>query len=180
MKHNPILFNFGIKLKFLYINPRLHGLLMRWNPAECGWVAECGWYLAECGWDLAEWFERLIASVEVATVLGSIPASSDSVESEGRQMKKCWLQYIEKKIHTNPLLWIGNKTIHYTLLFLIALEGNRSLLTVKMHKFFRECHGSVSLFAPYDYVVVRNIKYLSNTIEIFVPRSVSLGDKDPG
>ncbi len=29
-------------------------------------------------WDLAEWFERLIANTKVATVLGSIPASSDS------------------------------------------------------------------------------------------------------
>ncbi len=33
--------------------------------------------------DLAEWFERLTANAVVATVLGSIPASSDTVESEG-------------------------------------------------------------------------------------------------
>jgi hypothetical protein len=33
--------------------------------------------------------ERLIANAEVATVLSSIPASSDSVESNGRQMKQC-------------------------------------------------------------------------------------------
>jgi hypothetical protein len=33
--------------------------------------------------------ERLTASGEVATVLGSIPASSDTVGSEGRQMKQC-------------------------------------------------------------------------------------------
>jgi hypothetical protein len=38
---------------------------------------------------LAELIERLIASAEVATVLGSIPASSDTVESEERQMKLC-------------------------------------------------------------------------------------------
>ncbi len=31
-------------------------------------------------------------------VLGSISASSDTVESEGRQMKQCGIQYIEKKI----------------------------------------------------------------------------------
>jgi hypothetical protein len=37
------------------------------------------------GWDLAE---CLTASAEVAIVLGSIPASSDTVESEGRQMKQ--------------------------------------------------------------------------------------------
>ncbi len=31
----------------------------------------------------------LTANAEVATVLGSIPASSDIVESEARQMKQC-------------------------------------------------------------------------------------------
>ncbi len=42
------------------------------------------------GSDLALWLERLTANAEVATVLGSIPASSsDTVESEGRQMKQC-------------------------------------------------------------------------------------------
>jgi hypothetical protein len=32
----------------------------------------------DCGLDLAEWLERLDANVKVATVLGSIPASSDT------------------------------------------------------------------------------------------------------
>jgi hypothetical protein len=32
---------------------------------------------------------RLTANAVIATVLGSIPASSDTVESEGRQMKQC-------------------------------------------------------------------------------------------
>ncbi len=41
---------------------------------------------------LAEWLERLSANAKVATVLG--PESSDTVESEGRQMKQCWTQYI--------------------------------------------------------------------------------------
>ncbi len=36
------------------------------------------------GWDLAEWLERLAANAVVATVLGSITASFDTVESEGR------------------------------------------------------------------------------------------------
>ncbi len=31
----------------------------------------------------------LVSNAEVATVLGSIPASSDTVEFEGRQMKQC-------------------------------------------------------------------------------------------
>jgi hypothetical protein len=33
--------------------------------------------------------ERLAVNAKVATVLGSIPASSDTVESEGWQMKQC-------------------------------------------------------------------------------------------
>ncbi len=37
----------------------------------------------------AEWLARLTANAVVATVLGSILASSDTVESEGRQMKQC-------------------------------------------------------------------------------------------
>jgi hypothetical protein len=46
--------------------------------------------------------ERLTANAEVATALGSIPASTDTVESEGRQMKQCWIQYIEKKSKKSP------------------------------------------------------------------------------
>jgi hypothetical protein len=33
--------------------------------------------------------ERLVVNAEGATVLGSIPASSGIVESEGQQMKQC-------------------------------------------------------------------------------------------
>ncbi len=51
----------------------------------------------DCGLDLAKWLERLTANAPVATVQGSIPASVDTVDSEGRQMKQCWIQY-EKKI----------------------------------------------------------------------------------
>ncbi len=49
------------------------------------------------GWDLAKWLESLTANAEVATVPDSILASSDTVESEGRQTKQCWIQYIEEK-----------------------------------------------------------------------------------
>jgi hypothetical protein len=56
------------------------------------------------GWELIEWLERLTDNV--ATVLGSIPASSGSVESEGRQMKQCCKKYwkisqsnIEDRLH---------------------------------------------------------------------------------
>jgi hypothetical protein len=38
---------------------------------------------------VAKWFERLIANAKVAKVLGSIPASTDTVEYEGRQIKQC-------------------------------------------------------------------------------------------
>ncbi len=36
-----------------------------------------------------EWLKRLDVNAKVATVLGSIPASSDTRESEGRQIKQC-------------------------------------------------------------------------------------------
>ncbi len=35
------------------------------------------------------WLELLTANAIVATVLGPFPASSDTVEFEGRQMKQC-------------------------------------------------------------------------------------------
>jgi hypothetical protein len=49
--------------------------------------------------------ERLAVNAKVATVLGSIPASSDTVESEGRHMKQSWIVYIKKKkiLKNSPL-----------------------------------------------------------------------------
>ncbi len=41
--------------------------------------------------------ERLAVNAKVATVLASIPASSDIVESKGRQMKQCCVKYMEKR-----------------------------------------------------------------------------------
>ncbi len=41
------------------------------------------------GGDLAGWLERLTVNAEVVAVLGSISASSDTVKSDGRQMKQC-------------------------------------------------------------------------------------------
>ncbi len=40
-----------------------------------------------------------------ATFLGSIPASSDTVEPEGRQMKQCGIQYIEKNFQIITLFF---------------------------------------------------------------------------
>ncbi len=64
-----------------------------------------------------KWLERLTANATVATVLGSIPAASDTVEFEGRQMKQCWIQYIEiiilqkvKKFYCNLFTGLHNST----------------------------------------------------------------------
>ncbi len=57
-----------------------------------------------CAWDLAEWLERLLANAVVANVLGSISASSDTMETE-EQMNQCWISYIKKeKSHKIPPL----------------------------------------------------------------------------
>jgi hypothetical protein len=48
--------------------------------------------------DLAEWLELLTANVNVATVLGSIPAASDFAESEGRQMKQYQTLYMKSDL----------------------------------------------------------------------------------
>jgi len=75
------------------------------------------------GSDLAEWLERLTADAKVATVLGSIPASSDTLESEGRQMKQCWIKYLYKKVEYSvsiSKLWAKNNfSIAYVMLTLL-------------------------------------------------------------
>ncbi len=48
------------------------------------------------------WLERLTVNGVVATVMGSIPASSDTVESEGRQIKQCWISYIKENPKNSP------------------------------------------------------------------------------
>ncbi len=59
--------------------------------------SECHLGPKKSKWYQAEWLERLTANAEVATVLGSIPAFYDSVESEGRQILQCygaaWLRW---------------------------------------------------------------------------------------
>ncbi len=42
-----------------------------------------GTLIAECGLDLAEWLKRLAVPPKVAAVLDSVPASSDTLASEG-------------------------------------------------------------------------------------------------
>ncbi len=54
-------------------------------------------------WDLAEWLERLAVNDKVATVLlPAFPASSDTVESDGRQMKQ-WITYRVRTINKDNL-----------------------------------------------------------------------------
>ncbi len=50
------------------------------KQVRCSLMAD---YSHRRGWDLADGLEWLTASSKVATVLGSIPASSDTVETEG-------------------------------------------------------------------------------------------------
>jgi hypothetical protein len=44
---------------------------------------------------LLKWLERLTANAKVATILGSIPASSDTVESKGQPNEA-----VVNKVHT--------------------------------------------------------------------------------
>ncbi len=46
--------------------------------------------------------ERLTANDEVSTVQGTIPPSSDTVESKGRQMKLRWIKYLKSRQKTSP------------------------------------------------------------------------------
>jgi hypothetical protein len=48
--------------------------------------------------------ERLTVSVKVATVLGSILASSDTVEFEERKMMQCGMAYIKSKKKKTEML----------------------------------------------------------------------------
>jgi hypothetical protein len=54
------------------------------------------------------------ANAPVATVLGSIPASVGTVESEGRQMKQCWILY-EQKEKNSPKKILKKKSTKNTL-----------------------------------------------------------------
>ncbi len=64
--------------------------------------------------DLAEWLVRLAVNAKVATVLGPIPASSDTGESERRQLRQWWVTYRvptykRKKSTKIPLFNLGKK-----------------------------------------------------------------------
>jgi hypothetical protein len=47
------------------------------------------------------------------TVLGSILASSDTVESEGLQLKQCWIQYWKKATKNPPFKGVVKRNLEY-------------------------------------------------------------------
>ncbi len=81
------------------------------------------------GWDLAKCIESMTANAEVATILRSISASSDTVESEGQEMKQCWIQYIEKnlKIPLLSLRWLNNAVGMHLIQVSFLLIGQQCL-----------------------------------------------------
>jgi hypothetical protein len=80
--------------------------------------------------------ERLAVNAEVATVQGSIPASSDTVESEGRQMMQWWIKYIKnKKNQKNPLFFLTTSNLN---------SGNTWVRALLLELLNRHCCGSGS------------------------------------
>ncbi len=77
-------------------------------------------FLIHGGWDLADWLECLAVNVKVATVLGPNPASSDTVESEGRQMKQCWITF---KCRKKSTYFSSQKIYLYTELIAMLLKA---------------------------------------------------------
>ncbi len=91
---------------------------------------------------VAEWLQRLAA--KVAIVLGSIPASTDTATSEGRQMKQCWIQLhgwaqnfgLENRKKRSQI--IDHDNFHcftFTLFWKSFKEG----VAIKYHLYFRPC-----------------------------------------
>ena len=77
-------------------------------------------------------------NAEVATVLRSIPASSDTVESEGRQMKQCLIQYLEINILKNPPVEMWQKLFAAHTEDALGLEIEKTAANL-----FFNCNGSV-------------------------------------
>ncbi len=51
-------------------------------------------FRSDCEWDLAELLERFDNS-NIASIMVTIPASSDTVESEGQLKMLCWILYVK-------------------------------------------------------------------------------------
>ncbi len=105
------------------------------------------------GWDIAEWLERLTANAVVATVLGSvgsIPASSDTLKSEGRQMKQCWISFKnDEKSKKSPF----NKCMKIICLYKVT---KRNIILTKMSWARKKEGGEVSAQREQDVSCLEN------------------------
>ncbi len=85
-------------ISFLYFHVN-----QRESPRRTGEIV-CvipGWALVQNGWDLADWLQRiwlLMQKSQQSWVRSQhLPWNSGTMESEGRQMKQCWMTYIKRK-----------------------------------------------------------------------------------
>ncbi len=74
--------------------------------------------MVQDSWLLAEWLDRLSVNSNVATALGSIPAFTDTVVSEGRQMRQCFWTSIKIPFKKN---WRTKNWSNQSILLLILL-----------------------------------------------------------
>ncbi len=124
------------------------------------------------GWDVAEWLERLTANAKVATVLGSIPASSVTVESEGRQMKQCWIQYKEKNLKNPPV------NFHVFCFYRSCRSRQRDIkLTINLILLLQKKFGHEDVLHKYkfifiitcsEYSVYTDVRYLELLLQLHV------------
>ncbi len=92
----------------------------------------------------------MTGNARVLTVLGSIPASSDTAESEGQQMKQCWIQYIKK----NPPLYMCDTKSE------VAHSEGLQVYYIKsiyLCNIFGLCHEQAFWLAPKFMLVYLNI-----------------------
>ena len=96
---------------------------------------------------VAKWLERLAVN---AKGLGSIPASSDTVESEGRQMKQCLITYNNSPL--KKICWF-----YFVLATACAVYASKVLphaphtlaKTSFLHDFASVCGAYASNLLPY-------------------------------
>jgi hypothetical protein len=128
--------------------PTLTGVLPKLVGVE-GWGVM--WVRSSWLWVRSSWVVRVSDSQcrLSGSVLGSIPASSDTVESEGRQMKQCWISYIKRKYPKIPPPMICTSTAVESAMWRAALFGaaqrNCQLqLLVPLHLYSTIRHDSKS------------------------------------
>jgi hypothetical protein len=84
-KFGSVIYRYGIRTEYCKIKTMVPALIYKSTKVLEG-KGQFFWI------DLAEKSEHLTANAKVATVLDSIPASFDTLESEGRQMKQCFIK----------------------------------------------------------------------------------------